>query len=244
MAMTSLVRLMLKRGLVTDLARLPHSLDLSSPSMVSTINKALKPLETLSRIVNQPQTVVSKAPGKKSGGDTCVVVEPTSGSSNNTTQANVTEGQDDPPPGPDGMVTIEDVTDDAEGHNDLEETSELHAEEPDDTVMGSGATPAEAALAAVEVGLEQVLDTLLGRDEEGSAQDNILGEIIMGTDGRSRGGRQAGDSQDVLIDVEVQDEDDSQMVSQMSDDEGHDEMPPTQGNIQGHKEFIALLGAY
>ena len=45
---------MLKRGLVNDLARIPHSLDMSSPLMAFTVNAALKPLEALSRIVNLP----------------------------------------------------------------------------------------------------------------------------------------------------------------------------------------------
>lgn len=50
-----MVKLMVKKGLVSDLARIPHSLDLSNPAAVTTINALLKPLETLSRIVNQPQ---------------------------------------------------------------------------------------------------------------------------------------------------------------------------------------------
>ncbi|KAG7210750.1 hypothetical protein KM043_012246 [Ampulex compressa] len=49
-----IVRIMLRKGIITDLAKIPHSLDLSSPNMASTINAALKPLETLSRIINQP----------------------------------------------------------------------------------------------------------------------------------------------------------------------------------------------
>ncbi|XP_074390351.1 E3 ubiquitin-protein ligase HUWE1-like isoform X2 [Zonotrichia albicollis] len=52
--MNNIIRLFLKKGLVNDLARVPHSLDLSSPNMANTVNAALKPLETLSRIVNQP----------------------------------------------------------------------------------------------------------------------------------------------------------------------------------------------
>ncbi|XP_071979940.1 E3 ubiquitin-protein ligase HUWE1 isoform X6 [Engystomops pustulosus] len=52
--MNNIIRLFLKKGLVSDLARVPHSLDLSSPNMANTVNAALKPLETLSRIVNQP----------------------------------------------------------------------------------------------------------------------------------------------------------------------------------------------
>lgn len=59
--MNNIVKILLKRGLVTDLAKIPHSLDLSSPLMPATVNSALKPLETLSRIVNQPQSVNNKA---------------------------------------------------------------------------------------------------------------------------------------------------------------------------------------
>ncbi|QQP39182.1 Uncharacterized protein FKW44_019979, partial [Caligus rogercresseyi] len=64
--MNNIVKIMLKRGLITDLARVPHSLDLSSPSIAVTINSALKPLETLSRIVNQPTALVSSARKSKS----------------------------------------------------------------------------------------------------------------------------------------------------------------------------------
>merc|ERR1719370_2510446 len=55
----NIVRMMLKKGIVTDLARVQHSLDLSSPNVAKTINAVLKPLETLSRIVNQPTSVLS-----------------------------------------------------------------------------------------------------------------------------------------------------------------------------------------
>ncbi len=45
---------LLKFASVSDLARVPHALDLSSPNMAASVNAALKPLETLSKIVNQP----------------------------------------------------------------------------------------------------------------------------------------------------------------------------------------------
>ena len=54
-SMNNVIRLMLKKGVITDLARVSYSLDLSSPHMANTVNATLKPLETLSRIVNQPQ---------------------------------------------------------------------------------------------------------------------------------------------------------------------------------------------
>lgn len=52
--LNNVVKVMLKKGIVSDLARVTHSLDLSSPHMAMTVNSALKPLETLSRIINQP----------------------------------------------------------------------------------------------------------------------------------------------------------------------------------------------
>ena len=42
--MNNIVKCMLKKGLITDLARVPHALDLSSPGMAATINAAMKPL--------------------------------------------------------------------------------------------------------------------------------------------------------------------------------------------------------
>ena len=56
-----MVMKMVKRGIVADLARIPHSLDLSNPATVATINALLKPLETLSRIVNLPQLAPNSA---------------------------------------------------------------------------------------------------------------------------------------------------------------------------------------
>ncbi|RWS15637.1 E3 ubiquitin-protein ligase HUWE1-like protein, partial [Dinothrombium tinctorium] len=57
--LNNMVKIMLRRGIVTDLARITHSLDLSSPHMATTVNSALKPLETLSRIINLPNTQMS-----------------------------------------------------------------------------------------------------------------------------------------------------------------------------------------
>ena len=53
------------QGIINDLARVTHSLDLSSPNVAATVNAVLKPLETLSRIVNQPTGL---GPGGQRGG--------------------------------------------------------------------------------------------------------------------------------------------------------------------------------
>ena len=61
----NMVRIMIKKGVVSDLARVPHSLDLSSPNVATTVNAVLRPLETLSRIVNQPSALGGGAASQK-----------------------------------------------------------------------------------------------------------------------------------------------------------------------------------
>lgn len=63
-SVNNMVKFMMRKGIVTDLARIPHSLDLSSPKMAGTVNAALKPLETLSRIMSQPTGSATIAKGK------------------------------------------------------------------------------------------------------------------------------------------------------------------------------------
>lgn len=63
--MNNIVRIMLRKGILTDLARVSHYLDLSSPNMPASVNAALKPLETLSRIVNQPTAASNNKVGKQ-----------------------------------------------------------------------------------------------------------------------------------------------------------------------------------
>lgn len=62
----NMMKILVKKGVLVDLARIPHSLDLSSPFLAPTINAVLKPLETLSRSVNSPDKFVSM---KKSSAD-------------------------------------------------------------------------------------------------------------------------------------------------------------------------------
>ncbi|KAF5283384.1 hypothetical protein FQA39_LY04760 [Lamprigera yunnana] len=62
----NIVKLMLRKGLFNDLARISHYMDLSSPHFPATINSSLKPMESLSRIVNQPITGIGGRMNKKS----------------------------------------------------------------------------------------------------------------------------------------------------------------------------------
>lgn len=50
---TQFVRVLIRKGFITDLAKAVHSLDLCSPLLTTTINSILKPLECLTKIVSQ-----------------------------------------------------------------------------------------------------------------------------------------------------------------------------------------------
>ena len=125
----NMVKMMLKKGLVTDLARVPHSLDLSSPNVSSTINAVLRPLETLSRIVNQPTAMGPGSSASRSKPKTSTeagnATQEASGISGenaaggggngtNTTNSEATRAQGDETVEPDAEATEHDVSTAAE----------------------------------------------------------------------------------------------------------------------------------
>ena len=133
MTNNNMMKILVKKGVLMDLARIPHNLELSSPFLANTINAALKPLETLSRSVNSPDKFVSM---KKSGTDngqtsadqdqggttTQVVTEPVPSTQTDSTGTTTTAR--------DMNVTIEDVTNDPEAQANLEVTSDHSIVEP------------------------------------------------------------------------------------------------------------------
>jgi E3 ubiquitin-protein ligase HUWE1 len=48
----NMIKIMYKRGLINDLAKMIHSIELSSSKLPDTVNAVLKPMETLSRAIN------------------------------------------------------------------------------------------------------------------------------------------------------------------------------------------------
>ncbi|XP_018576077.1 E3 ubiquitin-protein ligase HUWE1 isoform X3 [Anoplophora glabripennis] len=65
-SINNIVKLMIRRGVFSDLAKITHYLDLSSPNTSFTANAALKPLESLSRTINQPTPSGSQTKNRKS----------------------------------------------------------------------------------------------------------------------------------------------------------------------------------
>jgi len=129
--MNNIVKCMVKRGLITDLARVSHALDLSSPSMAATVNAALKPLETLSRIVNQPSGLLPPTQNKsKPKNDESRSNEANNGNTN-TTNSEATRAQNDEIAGIDNEATEHDVSTTAESMDPNSE-SQLHTVEEGD----------------------------------------------------------------------------------------------------------------
>ena len=130
--MNNIVRCMVKKGLITDLARVTHALDLSSPSMANTINAALKPLETLSRIVNQPSNLLTQAQSKPKSKPEESRASEAANVNTNTTNSEATRAQNDELVGIDNEATEHDVSTAAES-NDPNSESQLHTVEEGDT---------------------------------------------------------------------------------------------------------------
>lgn len=82
----NIMKWIVKKKLVLDLARIPHSLDLSSPSAVATINAVLKPLEELTRLINAPNTTLLSTPKNKTSGRSQVASSLLNGPTGNDNQ--------------------------------------------------------------------------------------------------------------------------------------------------------------
>ena len=129
-------------GIITDLARVTHNLDLSSPNVSATINAVLKPLETLTRSVNQPSSVncqrhqKNKANNGNAGEaenseaananpETNPASIANNGAGTNTTNSEATRAQGDETVEPDAEATEHDVSTAAESIDPNSE-SQLH----------------------------------------------------------------------------------------------------------------------
>ncbi|XP_028307790.1 E3 ubiquitin-protein ligase HUWE1 isoform X7 [Gouania willdenowi] len=173
--MNNIIRLFLKKGLVNDLARVPHSLDLSSPNMANTVNAALKPLETLSRIVNQPSSLF----GGKGGSSKNKTEHDTVGTardSNSSTQDQGESGEAEPV---DGTHRVQGTDSDL-----------MDGETEGDTVVIAGQPEVLSTQAMqVENELVDLIDELLERDA-----GTLNNTIIVGPTGEDES------QEDVLMD--------------------------------------------
>ena len=143
--------LMVKRGLAQDLARLPHSLDLSSPYLATTLNGLLKPLETLSKVAGFSQPGAKERKKEKK-------------SESNADQSFPIE---------DDMEVDDDVlTQDSQENtdceqNDMEEEEESHSMEPQTFQAGDGSNPVE---------IDEILREVEVAAAEAEAEENPISD--------------------------------------------------------------------
>ncbi|XP_051864982.1 E3 ubiquitin-protein ligase HUWE1 isoform X6 [Pristis pectinata] len=208
--MNNIIRLFLKKGLVNDLARVPHSLDLSSPNMANTVNAALKPLETLSRIVNQPSSLFSSknaSSKNKSEQDTSITSSDANGNQPEAGETGETETHEDH--APTGV-----------GDNDI-----MDGEPEADTVVITGQSEVlNAQEMQVENELEDLIDELLERDVDTVSSTIIDSMNILDPDDEehtqeedSSGSNEDDDDSQDEDEEEEEDEDDQ------DDEEGEEE---------------------
>ncbi|XP_075814977.1 E3 ubiquitin-protein ligase HUWE1 isoform X22 [Microtus pennsylvanicus] len=163
--MNNIIRLFLKKGLVNDLARVPHSLDLSSPNMANTVNAALKPLETLSRIVNQPSSLF----GSKSASNKSKSEQDAQGASQDSNN----HQQD---PGEPGEAEVQEEDHDV-SQTEVADGDIMDGEAETDSVVIAGQPEVLSSQEMqVENELEDLIDELLERDG-GSGNSTIIADI-------------------------------------------------------------------
>ncbi|KAF6724675.1 E3 ubiquitin-protein ligase HUWE1 [Oryzias melastigma] len=173
--MNNIIRLFLKKGLVNDLARVPHSLDLSSPNMANTVNAALKPLETLSRIVNQPSSLF----GGKGGSSKSKTEHDTVGTARDSSSNTQDQGESGETEPVDGSHRVQGTDGDL-----------MDGEAEGDTVVIAGQPEVLSTQAMqVENELVDLIDELLERDP-----NTVNSTIIVGTSGEDES------QEDVLMD--------------------------------------------
>ncbi|XP_056665015.1 E3 ubiquitin-protein ligase HUWE1 isoform X25 [Monodelphis domestica] len=165
--MNNIIRLFLKKGLVNDLARVPHSLDLSSPNMANTVNAALKPLETLSRIVNQPSSLF----GSKSASGKSKSEQDAQGASQDANS----NTQD---PGETGEAEVQEEDHDAT-QTEVADGDIMDGEAENDAVVIAGQPQVLSTQEMqVENELEDLIDELLERDG-GSGNSTIIDSMNL-----------------------------------------------------------------
>lgn len=184
--MNNMIRILVRKGVVTDLARIPHCLDLSSPNLAVTINVALKALEMVARVMNHLSVAPTATVRKKQASQETTIVgsdNPNDGGDANATTAsaggssaaaNIEDGGNNP----DGNSlaadasaathatnNVVDTTADNEDLEDLEDTDMRHHAvlQDSDTVQDRGRSDLDALL--------RVFDNRnLGADDESGGE--------------------------------------------------------------------------
>ena len=166
-------RMLVRKGIITDLARAVHCLDLNSSHLVSTINTILKPLESLTRFVNQVSALHHKQPsGDEKAPSTATTTEAVTG--NNS--------QSQPPAGEQGSATSEQQQTGGQqvGVADSQPTQNMDSSSLFDGVQNESLVPLEEETQPEEEedGVEEEAAALLY--PTANIVDELVGDLIEG----------------------------------------------------------------
>ncbi|XP_066927721.1 E3 ubiquitin-protein ligase HUWE1-like isoform X2 [Clytia hemisphaerica] len=148
---TTFVKLLIKRGLISDLAKITHSLDLSSHDLVPTVNLMLKPLEKLSNLANCQNVQNNNKGDKEKDGATPSINAITMGGSSNS-NANQDNAMDN------GVTT----------------NSSSNIQQSTESIRGSSV--AEDPVVSQPQGLEDIVEVMVG---DGNGESNVFGETLI-----------------------------------------------------------------
>ncbi|XP_059079512.1 E3 ubiquitin-protein ligase HUWE1-like isoform X2 [Tigriopus californicus] len=239
--MNNIVKIMLKKGVIVDLARISHNLDLSSPNVAATVNAALKPLEILTRIVNQPGNLAQRpTPGKAKMGDSAMDGQNTqnddeSGANigTNTTNSEATRAQGDETVEPDAEATEHDISTAAESIDPNSESQLQTVEEGNDEdfdemmdhlLEREGNHPEILAEMMTQDESHFEANTQdMSQDEEDRESENSTDEEPNSEDATEENGDIMGDDNNVAEDEEEDDEDENDDDDDDEDDDEDDE---------------------
>ncbi|KAG1653506.1 E3 ubiquitin-protein ligase HUWE1 [Nymphon striatum] len=224
--MNNMVKLIVKKGLVADLAKIPHSLDLSSPSLAATINNVLKPLEVLSRVINQPignttgnKGIKSKSTHASSSdirSSTPAPVPEASSLTGSLSQGDLTAGANEEQSQATNALTTESDNTNTQDDITTEDTTEndgLDLSIPaDNSTVGQNEDSGEE--------MDEIMDRLIVRDRNDRNREAVDDMLMTLAESAAVGGRNEEDdrdSQQILIamdtDMSMDDHPNSQMIN-------------------------------
>lgn len=171
-------RLLIRKGFISDLTRAIHSLNLSSTFLSATMNSILKPLEVLTRIVNQVATSQQrKVDSENKSAPSSRPVTTTSHGSRPENETPVSQPETAPPPLAEGNSTTTHTANLDSEQRTLEGTNDGH---PPPTANSQNAPVDESILEATHESLIPLEEEEEERREiaEGEMDANLIDQAV------------------------------------------------------------------
>ena len=173
-------RLLIRKGFISDLTRAIHSLNLSSTFLSATVNSILKPLEVLTRIVNQVATSQQrKMDSENKSASNSRPVTTTSQGSRQENETPVSQPETAPPPLAEGNSTITHTANVDSEQRTLERTDDSH---PPSTANSQNVPVDESILEATHESLipleEEEEDEERREIAEGEMDANLIDQAV------------------------------------------------------------------